>query len=239
MHCTIVMPAHNTEAYIGEAINSVFQQKYNSWDILVVDDASSDGTADVAEKLARGHPVSVIRLQNHIGAAGATRIGIENARGPIITVVDSDDRIFPHALSTVVPSFEQRPKLGWAWTKFVCSNKSGGWTRSLPPGKSLLEALTTGWWACSHQRFLRKTDYLRGPGLRDDIPAASDLQLALVMGATRCDVHFFPVITYWYRVNRVGSISKSRQFQRRCGYKAIAWARDGFKDAPARNHALV
>ena len=229
MHCTVLMPAHNTSPYITEAINSVYNQIYKDWDLLVIDDGSTDNTPDIVEYLGRGKNVSIVRLKENKGVAEATRIGLEMAIGPIVTVVDSDDLIYNWSLSTVVPEFNKK-KLGFAWTQFIRSNGRQGWSRELPPGVNLFKALTKRkWWCCSHQRFLRKSVYLKSPRLRGDFRYSSDYQLALVMGATGCKTKYINQVTYWYRQSRAGSISSNKsRAQRDCVQSMIKWANSGF-----------
>ena len=226
------MPAHNTSKYIEEAMNSVFQQSHRDWDLLVVDDGSTDKTLEIASFLGRDKNVSVVSLSKNKGVAEATRIGLEMAVGPIITVVDSDDVIYDFSLASVIPEFEQSPHLGFAWTKFVRSNGRPGWSRDLPYGVVLFRALTQrNWWCCSHQRFVRKSLYMESPRLRGRFKYSSDFQLALVMGATGCKTKHIDKITYWYRQGRSTSISGGKmQEQRDCVRKMIKWAKSGFRD---------
>lgn len=229
MHCTVLMPAYNTDRWIGEAIQSVIKQTYEDWDLLIVDDGSTDSTANVAFEYLLGRNISLISLKENLGPAAATRIGIQYAQGPIITVVDSDDWILPHSLSTVMPYFEKDPDLGYAWTRF--KNQAGkiGWSKDTSPGVHLYDALVfQRWWSASHQRFFRKEFYSKSVGLKDEFRIASDLQLAIVISSTRCNCLFIPEITYVYRMNRRGCVSASRGFQKSCADKIIDWARNGF-----------
>jgi len=228
IHCTVLIPAYNTSKWISEAIYSVFEQKYTNWDILVVDDGSTDNTAREVEYLMPQNDVSLLRLKKNVGVAEATRIGIENARGPIITILDSDDKLFPNSLQDVVPHFERNPLLGFAWSQFKISNGRVGWSHPLPKGKDLYTALTTGWWKASHQRFFRKESYLKSPGLRGDLTASSDYQLALLIASTGCKTLHIPKITYWYRMGRPGCLSRNSQYQRQCVKEMVSWAKRGF-----------
>lgn len=237
LHCTVVMPAYNTAVYIGEAIRSVLDQSYQDFDLLVVDDGSVDNTVEIVDRFSckaarQEKQVSLLSLPSRRGAAGATRIGIEHAQGPVITIVDSDDRITPDSLSMVVPHFKADEKLGFVWTRFACSIGRKGWSAPLPKGKTLWDAMVKkGWWNASHQRFFRKAFYGQSRGLTDAIPDASDLQLVLLMASTGCKTKFIPKVTYWYRMMRPGSISSRRTQQRACHYRLIEWARRGFDDS--------
>ena len=196
LHVSVLMPAYNTEKYIEEAIDSVLAQTYKDWDLLVVDDGSTDGTAAVVEKMMPGNNISLISYKKNKGAAAATRIGIKAAIGPIITVLDSDDLMMKHSLRTVMPYFESDEELGFAWTRFICSDGKKGWSFDLPKGRTLWDAMTKDrWWNASHQRFFRKSVYLKSRGLDVGIQSASDMQLALVMGSTGCKTKWINSVT--------------------------------------------
>ena len=80
---TVVMPAHNMELYIERALRSAASQTYPDLDILVIDDGSTDRTAEVAERFARLHAnVRVVRTANG-GVASARNLGLEPPQDPV------------------------------------------------------------------------------------------------------------------------------------------------------------
>lgn len=89
---SIVMPAYNSEKYIGEAIDSVLIQTYTNWELIIVDDCSTDRTVEIIRKYAFDNPrINIICLKEHKGVAYARNIAINNARGRYIAFLDSDD----------------------------------------------------------------------------------------------------------------------------------------------------
>lgn len=88
---SVIMPAYNAEKYIAESIRSVLAQTYSGWELIVVDDGSSDGTGGVArEFVARDSRIKYIFQEN--GRLGKARnTGLKNARGELIAFLDSDD----------------------------------------------------------------------------------------------------------------------------------------------------
>jgi len=207
MHSTILIPAFNTSKYISEAINSALKQTHKDYDILVVDDGSTDNTVKVVESYLKKGPVSLLSLKKNQGVTVATHQGIIAAQGPIITILDSDDRLFPNSLSAGVQPFEDSA-VGFVRTQFVRSNGQPGWSHKLPAGKSLWRAMMyDGWWKASHQRFLRKSVYMNGIRMNTQIDRSSDYQLILLLGLSGCKTVHVPVVTYWYRQGRKGSIT--------------------------------
>jgi len=200
MHVTVVIPVYNRERYIAEALDSVIAQDYSDWDVLVVDDGSTDGSVEVVKSKMSDDRISLIQVK-HDGCTPATAKGIENGRGPVITCLDSDDKLMPGALSTVMPEFEKNPRLGYVWTNYVDSTGHKGEGDFLPDGKTLFEAIMSGWWKATAERFFRKEFYLQSGGLDTSIKYTQDLQLALLIGKTGCDTLHIPKVTYWLRIH--------------------------------------
>jgi len=206
-HITVLIPAFNTSKYIPEAINSALKQTHKDYDILVVNDGSTDNTVQVVESYLKKGPVSLLSLKKNQGVTVATHQGIIAAQGPVITILDSDDRLFPNSLSAGVQPFEDSA-VGFVWTQFVRSNGQPGWSHKLPAGKSLWRAMMyDGWWKASHQRFFRKSVYMNGIRMNTQIDRSSDYQLILLLGLSGCKTVHVPVVTYWYRQGRKGSIT--------------------------------
>jgi glycosyltransferase involved in cell wall biosynthesis len=96
---SVVIPAYNAKKYVLEAIRSIDVQAYSPVEILLIDDGSTDGTADLVEHQAPH--VRVIRQQN-AGAAAARNMGLSVARGEMVCFLDADDGWFPGKLAAQV-----------------------------------------------------------------------------------------------------------------------------------------
>ena len=96
---TVIMPAFNAAPWIGSAIESVLLQSETSWELLIVDDGSSDGTRDIADRYAamdgRVRRTSNSRTK---GAAGSRNTGLAEARSEYVFFLDSDDVLLPDSL---------------------------------------------------------------------------------------------------------------------------------------------
>jgi len=92
---SVVMPAHNTETYIGEALRSLDRQLYPNIEVIVVDDGSTDGTAEIV-RAAQAHDPRVRLVQiSHVGPGAARNVGSAQAQGAFIAFLDSDDLVNP------------------------------------------------------------------------------------------------------------------------------------------------
>lgn len=97
---SVVIPTYNRAEYLRQALASVFAQSFAPWEVIVVDDGSSDRTPEVVQ--AFGAKVRYVR-QDHQGIAAARNRGLEVAQGEVIAWLDADDLWEPNYLSTVVP----------------------------------------------------------------------------------------------------------------------------------------
>jgi glycosyltransferase involved in cell wall biosynthesis len=93
---SVIIPAYNAERYIAQAIKSCLNQTYPPHEIIVVDDASTDGTAAVAESFPS--PVRLIRLTENLGVSVARNRGVEASTGDWIAFLDADDWFLPEKL---------------------------------------------------------------------------------------------------------------------------------------------
>ena len=91
---SIIVPVYNSSSYLTVCIKSLLQQTYNNYEVLLIDDCSTDESLQICNDLAKDNPlINVIHLQQNGGVSKARNIGIENARGEFIAFVDSDDYV--------------------------------------------------------------------------------------------------------------------------------------------------
>lgn len=105
---TIVVPAYNAEKVIGATLQSALDQRYDNFEMLVLDDGSKDNTAAVVEEYAaRDDRVRLVRLPRNFGApAGPRNIGVQQARGEWVAFLDADDIWHPEKLRIQIDALE-------------------------------------------------------------------------------------------------------------------------------------
>lgn len=111
---SVIIPCYNQARFLGEAIESVLKQSYPHFEVVVVDDGSTDNTSEVA---SRYPGVRCIRQKN-LGLAGARNTGIRRSRGSYLVFLDSDDRLLPSALEVGLKHLKAHPE---------CAFVSGHW----------------------------------------------------------------------------------------------------------------
>ena len=105
---SVVMPAFDEERFIAEALESVFSQTYSSFELIVVDDGSTDHTATVAGAF---DGVRIVRRTTRGGPAAARNSGLAEARGEYWTIFDADDLMPPGRLALQVAFLRANPSL--------------------------------------------------------------------------------------------------------------------------------
>ena len=120
---SIVVPVHDGACWLRETIDSVVRQTRGDWQLIVVDDGSSDDSTAVAERL--GDPrVQVIRQRN-AGAFAARRSGLARAQAPSIVFLDADDRLRPDALARFAAALGHAPAAAVVYGDRVLADRDG------------------------------------------------------------------------------------------------------------------
>jgi hypothetical protein len=109
---SVIIPAYNQADYLPKAIHSILDQTCQDFEILVVDDGSTDATADVANALT-DERVRYIYQENR-GLSAARNTGIKHSSGKYLTFLDSDDQFLPEKLEVLVNVLEENPHFGFA-----------------------------------------------------------------------------------------------------------------------------
>ncbi len=104
---SVIMPVYNAEIYLKNSIESVLNQDFNDYELLIIDDASTDNSLSICNSYAgSSNKIKVIAQEANQGQSAARNIGIENSRGKYLCFVDSDDCLCQNALSTIVTEME-------------------------------------------------------------------------------------------------------------------------------------
>ena len=126
---SIMMPAFNAEQYIGQAIQSVTSQSYPSWELVVVDDGSTDGTARVVEQF-KDLRIKLIHQANG-GEAAARNTALQHMTGEFIAFLDADDLYLPDHLKLTVGILQQHPEWDGVYTDGIHIDAEGNELPSL------------------------------------------------------------------------------------------------------------
>ena len=122
---SIITPTYNSAKYISEAIQSVQKQTYRNWEMLIVDDCSSDNTIAIVEQFMEDdHRIHLLKLNKNSGAGVARNSAITEAKGKYIAFLDSDDLWKPEKLSKQI-EFMKANKIPFTFSFYECINEDG------------------------------------------------------------------------------------------------------------------
>ena len=209
------MPAYNTASMIGAAIGSVLAQTRGDFELLVVDDGSTDGTREVVRRYAADPRVRLLAAGPRQGPGAARNAAIACARGRYVSMLDSDDLWLPDYLAAAGDALERHPSAGLA-----CADH---WTLEDPPGllrrqplrrrrqplvldaDAFLLRLAQRNFVVNSTVTLRRSLLEEVGGCNSALPAAVDLDLWLRAAAAGYGAVCLPQSLAVYRVRR-GSI---------------------------------
>jgi glycosyltransferase involved in cell wall biosynthesis len=120
---SIVVPAYNAAEYIREMINSVHQQTFDNWELIIVNDGSADKTVSVINEFSADKRIRLINQKN-LGVSAARNAGINAAKGDFIGFMDADDAMTPENLFIKVEKLIQDPDADFVFSNVMeCDEK--------------------------------------------------------------------------------------------------------------------
>ena len=121
---TVVLPTYNQAGYLPEALNGIFAQTYPDYELIVVNDGSTDMTRDILAEFRHEHPMTVVS-QDNLGLPRALNAGFARAQGEYLTWISSDNVMRPHMLELLVRSLDEDPSLGLVYADLYLINEHG------------------------------------------------------------------------------------------------------------------
>ncbi|MBV6541681.1 glycosyltransferase family 2 protein, partial [Ursidibacter maritimus] len=121
---SVIMPAYNAESYISKAIESVLQQTYKNWELLIINDNSSDNTLNIIGSYLYENRIKVFNNHINLGPARSRNIGLDHANGKYITFLDADDFIDKEKFQVQL-SFMKENKISMSHGNYIFCNNDG------------------------------------------------------------------------------------------------------------------
>lgn len=122
---SIVVPVYQVEQFIAETIQSVQQQSYQNWELILVDDCSKDASGTIVEEIAKQDArIFLLRQETNQGAAAARNYGVRHAKGRYLCFLDSDDLWEPDKLSEEL-AFIREKQAGFVFTGYEFADEYG------------------------------------------------------------------------------------------------------------------
>jgi glycosyltransferase involved in cell wall biosynthesis len=202
MKISVIIPACNAAGTIGRAIESVILQSHPVHEIIVVDDGSTDKTAEIVQQ------ISSVRyfFQKNSGPSSARNRGVKECAGDYIAFLDSDDYWKFDHIENIVKPLNNYPKLKWSCSAYVRIAPSGEQTIiGLPPKKANNQAFTDFFNATRKIHFLsvisvilNRSFFLETGGFPEKYSRGEDLSLWLRLALTDPTIGYSPIPTAIY-----------------------------------------
>lgn len=235
---SVIVPCFNVEEFVEECLESIFAQSFQEFEVIVVDDASTDTTAEKIDGFAGDVRLRKISLAENIGLGSVRNLAISRARGDYLLFVDSDDWLVPNALSELINAAREAspdmvifdyarvfPRLGALKSPHgqkLCELRSI--TNTHEGRMGLLDLPTMACFRLYRRQFIANQSVRFGGGYYEDV----FWSYALTVAAT--NIQILPSALYCYR-HRKGSILNSTddrhmdlidEYRRLLGFRLIA-----------------
>ena len=197
---SVIIPVYNCDRYITQTVESVLSQTYTNYEIIVVDDGSTDNTRQVLEPyFARIQYI----YQPNKGVAAARNQGIELAKGELIAFLDHDDVFLPDKLAEQVSHFQNNSQVGMLHSGWYRINHEGKILGKVEPWHQALELDLQNWLAGKpvllSAMMFRRDWLIEAEGLDTGFEQVCDLDLVLRLSLMGCETGWLRKITLCYR----------------------------------------
>ena len=193
---SLVLPVHNGEAYLAEALASIAAQSFSDYELICVDDASSDGSPALLTAAAAADPrIQYVRLDTNVGLPAALNAGFARARGAYFGWTSDDNILRPAMLARLVAALDAHPECGVAHSDYSVIDGSGDVQETIRvgPADNLLLGNNVG----ASFLYRREVDFALG-GYDPDLFGAEDYDFWL-RAAAHYRFHHVPEDLYLYR----------------------------------------
>lgn len=224
---SIIIPSYNHEQYIGEAIQSVINQKYQNWELIIVDDGSKDNSVETIKRFTDSR-IKLI-LQENQGAHNAINRGLSEAKGEYLAILNSDDVYEADRFNIMISEMEKNSDLGFVCSYIRVIDSKGkdlgvkqGWKNMEPwlvPHKELsfaatedfkLNLIMSNFTSTTSNFLFTRALYEKIGGMRN-LRFAHDWDFALrAAEKTECKIIDKPLLKY--RVHESNTISSDRKW---------------------------
>jgi len=200
---SVVAAVYNCKPYVGDTIESVLAQTFRDWELILVDDRSTDGTCELLEEYARKDPrIRVFRMPRNSRQTICLNVGISKSRGEYIARIDGDDLMLPPRLEEQVRFLDEHPDYGVVGS-FVETMDEGGTpicTYKMKTGTAELKECLKRLDPFYHPAVMLRREALFRAGLYNPrYFYAQDFDLWIRM-ARQCEVANLPAVLTRYRI---------------------------------------
>lgn len=204
---SIIMPCYNHGLYIEEALNSVFASDYDNYEVIVIDDGSTDElTKSVLSKIS--HPLVKIIYKEHNGPSAARNAGIKAAEGEYILPLDADDKIDKTFIRKAVKILDENANIGLVYSEAETFGEENLKIefQEYDNDINFYELLVSNKFMISS--FFRKKDFEKIGGYKDELKEGlEDWELWISLCSLGIKTYKIPETLFFYRKRKYGNLS--------------------------------
>ena len=198
---SVIIPVYNCDSYISQAVKSILAQTYQSYEIIVIDDGSTDDTSLVLKQYSE---VIHYVYQENKGVSAARNHGIDLARGELIAFLDADDFFLPDKLTAQVGIFDAQPHLGIVHSGWRRVSQEGETIKDETPWDYVPKLDLEGWlrWKPigTMGTLMFRRNWLQQVGsFEEGLGHAEDVDLLLRLSLRGCEADWLRQSTICYR----------------------------------------
>ena len=229
---SIIMSVYNAEEYLNAAIQSIINQTYSDWELIIINDSSNDESYNIMNKCAeRDSRIRIIDNAQNLGLTKSLNIGIDYAKGEYIARLDADDVADPTRLEKQINHLKENPDVVLVGTGGYIVDENGDILNSIRVVKNryLIKKMLLYGNLFIHSSLMVKKDALVGIGkYRSKFVHSQDYDLILRLNEHYSLANLSEPLTYW-RFSGTNSTVNKFLLQRACADIAIQFAKERMK----------
>lgn len=200
---SVILPAYKAERFVGEAVDSILGQTLTDFELIVIDDGSTDGTGTILAERAAGDPRVRLVSRPNRGLTPTLNEGLAAARADYVAIMNADDVALPERLERQAAYLDAHPTVAavGSQTRLILADGTAGPAVSLPQAPAEVRAFLTKASPLAHPAVMfRRAAVIAAGGYRPRIEPAEDYDLWLRL-AERHDLANLPQVLLHYRVH--------------------------------------
>ncbi len=220
MELSIIVPVYNVKDYLKRCIESVMKQEYTDYELILVDDGSTDGSGKLCDELAEANDRIRVNHKENGGLSSARNAGLEEAKGKYIMFLDSDDWIEDGCLQKFSKIFPNNYDLimGKAWTIDDDGKKKEKIAYRIPSGvyaiPDSIAEFTAGEVSFCSQFYIYRAGYVNKHSLRFLDGILHEDELWMPKALLKAETIYVSDVFFYYHYVRKGSIMHSKNYER-------------------------
>ena len=244
---TVIIPAYNRVNYIEDTVRSVLVQTYDNFELIVVDDGSTDGTFEILKSFEERGDLRLMFHPGRInkGQSASINVGLKASRGEFVAILDSDDLFAPHKLKSQVDYLNTNKNIGLVYGNGIAIDGAGnylydieygGKEKSNDPDSILLDC----YFLLPQNSLVRRSVYHKVGLFEEEFRAGQDHDM-LIRIAEKSNIGYLPEVFFYYRRHDSSISAKGQKVRWQTGFEILRRARNRhpYKAVTLRKRAAV